>query len=151
MEVESSWAHAAARGWLGLGGRSGEALLSAATRALESNVCGLAAPGLALHERVLHPRGHKDGCTFEEEAPADGGSSSGSKEAAAMDVEEEEEKEDKDEVSDSEPAGEFAEPEKESDFGNDGLRMPKERRVIKPTVEYGTRPTERARHARLDF
>ena len=130
-----------------LEGESGEALLSAVARVLESNVCGLAAPGLALHERVLRPRGHKDGCTFEEEAAADGDSSLGSEEAAAIDAEVEEEGED--EMSDSEPAGEFAEPAKESGFGDDGLRMPKERRVIKPTVEYGTKPTERARLARF--
>ena len=88
-----------------------------------------------------------DGCTFMEEAAIDGGSSSDGDEAAAIDTEVEEEGEDQ--ASDSEPAGKFADVDRESDFGDDGLRMSRDRQVVKPAVEYGTKPTERARHARF--
>ena len=108
-------------------------------QALELNVCGSAASGLVLHKWVLHLRGHSS----QEEAPADG-SSLGSDEAAAINDKEEEEKQ-----SDSEPAGDFAEPDQEADFGNDGLHMQREKRIIELNVEYETKTTEHVWHVRF--
>ena len=149
--LEGGWrAYRAGRAQLheaghGLEGASGAALLTAAAQVLESNACGWAAHGQALHGGVPHSRGHADGCSFVEEA-ADSEGSLSDEADEAIDAEVEEEEED---ASDSEPAGDFADVTRESDFGDDGLRKPKQRQVIKPAVEYGTKPTERARHARF--